>query len=66
MCLFGLNGYLDDDVNVIFGICLGSIVKELNVRLAMGSLLRDLVFAPAMLGEVRAYISNVRTQDFNT
>ena len=36
---FGMNGYSVDDVNVIFGICLGSIAKELNVRLAMGSLL---------------------------
>ena len=54
MCLFGSNGSLDD-VNVIFGICLGSIAKdELNVRLVMGSLLRDLVFAPAVLGEVRS------------
>ena len=35
MCLFRLNGY----VNVVFGTDRGSIAKELNVRLAMGSLL---------------------------
>ena len=55
-----MNGYSVDDVNVIFGICLGSIAKELNVRLAMGSLLamgflirdlvRGLVREPAGLG----------------
>ena len=58
MCLFRLNGY----VNVVFGTdrCFGSIAKELNVRLAMGSLLA-ICFAiigctPAVLviGEVRA------------
>ena len=32
---FGINGYFVDDVNFVFG----SIAKELNVRLAMGSLL---------------------------
>jgi len=35
MCLFRLNGY----VIVVFGTDRGGIAKELNVRLAMGSLL---------------------------
>ena len=52
MCLFRLNGY----VIVVFGTDRGGIAKELNVRLAMGSLLaicfviRDLVREPAGLG----------------
>ena len=53
MCLFRLNGY----VIVVFGSIAKGIAKELNVRLAMGSLLGCTpagIRGDSVFGEVRA------------